>query len=60
MSPPTAEQREKNVESFEVVWRTIRDTHFDPKLGGLDWQAVHDELKPRVENARTMARVPVR
>ena len=32
----------KNVESFEVVWKTIRDKHFDPKLGGLDWQAVHD------------------
>jgi len=51
----SAAERSKNVESFEVVWRTIRDTHFDPKLGGLDWQAVHDELKPRVEKAVTMA-----
>jgi carboxyl-terminal processing protease len=51
----TAEQTAKNVESFEVVWKTVRDRHFDPRLGGLDWQAVHDELRPKVERARTMA-----
>jgi carboxyl-terminal processing protease len=50
----TASQRAKNVESFEMVWQTIRDKHFDPKLGGLNWQAVHDELKPKVEGATTM------
>ncbi|MFI5461231.1 MAG: S41 family peptidase [Isosphaerales bacterium] len=50
----TAAQRSKNVESFEVVWKTIRDKHFDPKLGGLDWQAVHDALRPKVEGATTM------
>ena len=44
----------KNVESFEFVWKTVRDRHFDPKLGGLDWQAVHDELRPKVERAKTM------
>ena len=33
----------------------MRDRHFDPKLGGLNWQAVHDELKPKVEQAKTMA-----
>jgi carboxyl-terminal processing protease len=51
----TAEQKAKNIESFEVVWRTVRDRHFDPKLGGLDWQAVHDELRPKVERAKTNA-----
>ncbi len=45
----------KNVDSFEVVWKTVRDRHFDPKLGGLNWQAVHDELRPKVEQAKTMA-----
>jgi carboxyl-terminal processing protease len=51
----SAEQTAKNVESFEVVWKTVRDRHFDPKLGGLNWQAVHDDLRPKVERARTMA-----
>src|SRR5215469_13407069 len=50
----TAEQRKLNIDSFEEVWQTVRDKHWDPKLGGLDWQAVHDELLPRVEAARTM------
>ena len=51
----TPELVAKNVESFEVVWKTVRDRHFDPKLGGINWQAVHDELRPKVERAKTMA-----
>ena len=50
----TDAERSRNVESFEVVWKTIRDKHFDPKLGGLDWQAVHDASRPKVEAASTM------
>jgi carboxyl-terminal processing protease len=52
--PLTPEQKQLNLKSFEYVWTTIRDKHWDPKLGGLDWQAVHDELRPAVENAQTM------
>src|SRR5262245_36977589 len=49
-----AAQRQKNLESFDVAWKTIRDNHFDPKLGGVNWQAVRTELRPRVEKARSM------
>jgi carboxyl-terminal processing protease len=55
-APLTPEQRERNLESFEHVWRTIRDKHYDPRLGGLDWQAVHDELRPQMEQADTLAK----
>jgi carboxyl-terminal processing protease len=51
----SAEKRAKNIESFEVVWKTIRDKHYDPKLSGLDWQAVHDQIRPKVERAKSMA-----
>jgi carboxyl-terminal processing protease len=51
----TPEQRRLNVESFEKVWTTVRDHHWDPTLGGLDWKAVHDELLPAVENASSTA-----
>ncbi|MGP8246099.1 MAG: S41 family peptidase [Bryobacteraceae bacterium] len=44
-------ERQLNIDSFEYVWKTVRDKHWDPKLNGLDWKAVHDELLPRVENA---------
>ena len=50
----TPEQRRLNLESFEYVWKTVRDKHWDPKLGGIDWQGVHDELRPRIEAAQTM------
>ena len=51
----TPTQRQLNIESFERVWKMVRDTHWDPKLGGVDWQAVHDELRPAVERAQSMA-----
>jgi len=50
----TPAQRQLNVDSFEHVWKTVRDKHWDPKPGGLDWQAVHDELRPKIEQAATM------
>jgi carboxyl-terminal processing protease len=51
----TPAQKQRNIESFEQVWKAVRDTHWDPKLGGVDWQAVHDELRPAVERAQNMA-----
>src|SRR3989440_3686230 len=50
----TPGERQLNVNSFEYIWKTVRDKHWDPKLGGLNWQAVHDELMPKVEKAGTM------
>jgi carboxyl-terminal processing protease len=43
----------KHLESFDYVWTTIRDRHFDPQLGGLDWVAVRDELRPRLQQAES-------
>jgi carboxyl-terminal processing protease len=57
-SPPAAtltpEQVRKNVESFDQLWTTVRDNHWDEKLGGVDWDAVKRELRPKVEQATTM------
>jgi len=50
----TPEQRRLNVDSFEYVWKTVRDKHWQTKPGGLDWQAVHDELRPAIEKADSM------
>src|ERR1041384_7448082 len=47
-------ERQANLDSFEHVWKTVRAKHWDPKLGGLAWQAIHDELRPKVENATSM------
>jgi carboxyl-terminal processing protease len=47
----TAEQKQSNLASFEAVWTTIRDKHWETSPGGLDWQAIHAEYRPRVEAA---------
>src|SRR5207244_6240564 len=46
-------ERESTLASFEYVSKTVQDTYWDPKMGGLDWKAVHDELRPKVEAAKT-------
>jgi len=50
----TPEQKQQNLESFEYVWKTIRDKHWEKDPAGLNWQAVHDELRPTIEKADTM------
>lgn len=50
MSPA---ERQVQLESFEHVWKTIRDKHWEARPGGLDWQKVHDELRPKAEQAKT-------
>ena len=42
-----------DLDSFEKVWTTVRDKHWQVKPAGLDWQAIHDEYRPRVEKAAT-------
>jgi carboxyl-terminal processing protease len=49
----TANDRELELLSFDFVWDTIRQKHWDPDLGGLNWQAVKDSLRPKVEAATT-------
>lgn len=49
----TDDLRRVNLESFDYVWKTIRDKHWDPQLGGIDWAGVRDRLRPEVEKART-------
>jgi carboxyl-terminal processing protease len=53
----TPEQQKLNLESFEYVWITIRDKHYDTTFSGLNWQGIHDELKPKMENAKDMQEV---
>ena len=43
--------------SFELVWATVRDHNPDAKLNGLDWQAIHDSFKPRIQHAKSATEV---
>lgn len=53
----TPKQKSDNLDSFELIWRTVRDRHPDPTLNGLDWQAIHDSTRPAIEKAQSMREV---
>ncbi len=53
----TAEQKRAELESFDKVWTTVQEKHWDASFGGLDWTAVRAELRPRVEHAQSEAEV---
>ncbi|MBX7220071.1 MAG: hypothetical protein K1Y36_09000 [Blastocatellia bacterium] len=36
-------------ETFELVWKTINESHWDATFGGVDWKAVHDRYQPLVK-----------
>jgi carboxyl-terminal processing protease len=39
--------------TFDSAWTRIRNLHFDSTFGGLDWNAVRAELRPRAAQVRT-------
>ena len=45
---PDARQR-----SFDIVWKTIKEHHFDPTFGGVDWDGVRTRYAPKVAAATT-------
>lgn len=40
--------------TFDVVWETVRDTHWDPELNGVDWEAARERFRPAVQTALSM------
>jgi carboxyl-terminal processing protease len=45
-------QEPQAVETFDTAWTIVRDTHFDPAMNGVDWEAVRAELRPRAVSAK--------
>lgn len=42
-------------QTFEIVWRTVKDKHFDPTLGGIDWDKIRQQYEPRLAGIKTDA-----
>ena len=53
----SADERQRQLESFDHVWQTIHDKHWETRPGGLDWDRVRAELRPKAEKATTSAEV---
>src|SRR5262245_982188 len=46
---PSAENRgDVRQQTFETVWRTVKEKHFDPAMGGVDWDKARETYAPRV------------
>ncbi len=43
--------REEGLASFDETWQTVADTFYDAAFGGLDWNAIRAELRPKAEAA---------
>jgi carboxyl-terminal processing protease len=43
--------REEGLASFDEAWQTVADSFYDPAFGGLDWNGVRAELRPKAEAA---------
>lgn len=38
-------------QTFDRVWNTINDRHFDPTFGGVDWKKIGENYKPKALSA---------
>ena len=56
VAPVAAEKKiddaaERRRQTFEIVWQTVKEHHFDPRFGGVDWESLKGEFAPYVELA---------
>ncbi len=45
------EEKILNIKSFDYIWDTVKDKHWDASMNGVDWNGIKDELRPKVEAA---------
>ncbi|HEX3227745.1 MAG TPA: hypothetical protein VHQ95_02200, partial [Pyrinomonadaceae bacterium] len=50
---PAESRADLRQETFDFVWRTVKEKHFDPTLGGLDWDKIREQYAPRAAAAKT-------
>jgi carboxyl-terminal processing protease len=41
-------------ESFEKVWQTINEKHYDPTFGGVDWKKIREIYEPKAMSAKSL------
>jgi C-terminal peptidase prc len=41
----------RNMQSFETVWQTVNQKHYDPTFGGVDWEELRDRYMPKIAAA---------
>ncbi len=49
----TATNIEIRTQTFQKVWNTVNEKHFDANFGGVDWKKVGEIYRPKVISAKT-------
>ncbi len=45
---PCRNQNKEYLSTFEIVWKMVNETYFDPTFGGLNWKDIHDRYLPQI------------
>lgn len=55
ISMPAAEtlSGKDRIEAFEQVWKAVNEKYYDPLFNGVDWKAIHERYRPRVDAVKT-------
>jgi carboxyl-terminal processing protease len=51
--PSTEKTSDVRQQTFDIVWRTVKDKHFDPNFGGVNWDKVREQYSPRVAEVKS-------
>ena len=49
---PCRSENEEYLRTFEIVWKKVNETYFDPTFGGLNWKDAHDRYQPLITAAK--------
>ena len=48
---PCRSENKEHLSTFELVWKKVNETYYDPAFGGLNWKDVHDRYQPQIAAA---------
>jgi carboxyl-terminal processing protease len=48
---PCRSENKEYLGIFEMVWKKVNETYYDPTFGGLNWKDVHDRYQPQIAAA---------
>jgi carboxyl-terminal processing protease len=51
----TGRKREDYVETFEKVWKTVRDRLYDDRMNGVDWKRIGESYRARLPQVQSKA-----
>lgn len=50
---PVTASTDLRQETFDMVWTTVKEKHFDPDFGGVNWDKVREQYAPKVAEAKS-------